>query len=136
MARCEKCLMDPCLCHISGFGSEADDEETTKKEINELMGRRCIVKTSVKGDDVFSKGIKNFRVEDRMTDVVGQIIKIQIIIDPTIHESQTELIDLGIEDNELPPGMHPLPIFFVKYDNPGSNEVPGHWYIDDEVIYL
>jgi len=136
--RCEKCLMDPCLCHLDGFGSE-EDETTTNKELEELMGKRCIVKTTFNGDKIFLKGIPDFKIAERGSDITGQIVKMQVIIDPTIDENHAELIDLHLdteEENILPPGIHPLPIFYVKYDEPGPNNVPGHWYIDEEVIYL
>ena len=137
MARCPKCLMDPCLCHLDGFGPE-DEEETTKKELDELVGRRCIVKSTFAGDKIFLKGIPGFKTTDRATDVTGKIVKMQIIVDPTIKEDYAELIDLHLdeEENQLPPGIHPLPLFYVKYDEPGPNNVPGHWYIDEEVLYL
>jgi len=135
--RCEKCLMDPCLCHLDGFGRD-EEEDTTKKELDELMGKRCIVKTSFNGDKVFLRGIEDFKIADRASDITGKIVRMQIVVDPTIDEDHAELIDLHLDEAEqqLPPGIHPLPIFYIKYDEPGPNNIPGHWYIDEEVIYL
>lgn len=136
MARCEKCLMDPCLCHLDGFGPE-DEDETTKKELNELMGRRCIVKASLEGDKRFFKIIQDYDPKHRATDVYGKIVKMHIVVDPEKDPHAAELIDLHLEeDNPLPPDMHPLPLFFVQYDEPGPMNLPGHWYIDEEVLYI
>lgn len=136
MARCEKCLMDPCLCHLDGFGPE-QDESTTKKELEELMGKRCIVKRSLEGDKRFFKLLKNYSPLHRATDVYGKIAKMRVVIDPEEDPNSVELIDLGIEEeNSLPSGVHPLPIFFVEYDEPGPYNLPGHWYIDEEVLYI
>lgn len=128
--------MDPCLCHIGGFGPD-EDESTTKKEVNELVGRRCIVKISGKGTKLFMKGIKNFKPEERSTDVTGIIENYQVVAAPE-EAIDNELIDLGLGDTSdlLPPGTQPVPIFYIKYDNPAYDGVPGHWYIDEEVIYL
>ena len=130
--------MDPCLCHIDGFGRDGDEEDTTKKELDELMGKRCIVKTTFSGNKVFMRGIEGFKTTDRASDITGKIVKMQVVVDPTTNEDYSELIDLHLEEaeNQLPPGIHPLPIFYIKYDEPGPNNIPGHWYIDEEVIYL
>ena len=136
MARCVKCLMDPCLCHIGGFGPE-EDENTAKKELEELMGKRCVVKITEKGNKTFLRILRGFHPDHRTTDVTGRIIKMQVILDSEVDESLKELIDLELDnlENNLPPGTQPLPIFFIQYDTPGNNNIPGHWYIDEEVIY-
>lgn len=136
MARCEKCLYDPCLCHLGGFGQD-EDESTSKKEINDLVGRKCIVKISDKGTNLFLKGIRDFKPDQRRTDITGIIETFQIIAVPGIN-AETDLIDLGLGDTEgvLPPGVEPMPIFYVRYDNLKYDEIPGHWYIDEEVIYI
>lgn len=129
MSRCEKCLMDPCLCNIGGFGPE-DEENTTEKDIKELMGRNVIVKVTPNGtallrkateemnkqyinDDKFLKSLIE-QLENRSTDVVGKIDK----------------IGMAIIDNMS------MPIFFILYEKPTSIEYPGHWYFDEELIYI
>jgi hypothetical protein len=123
MARCEKCLMDPCLCHIDSFGP--DEEDTTEKDIKEIMGKRCIVKTTWEGDKVLAKAVKEYTPQDRATDVTGKIVSIGAT--PT-----SGLISEFQEFKEKPL----MPIFFIKYDEPGPKNIPGHWYLDEEIIYL
>lgn len=127
MAQCEKCFMDPCLCHIGGFGP--DEEDTTEKDIKEIIGKRCIVKTSWEGDKLFSQVINGFKISDRATDVMGKIEKFRAVLDTT---EKPELIELESDED----GSTAKLVFFIQYEEPGPDGIPGHWYLDDEVIYL
>jgi len=133
MARCDKCLMDPCLCDLDGFGPE-EEEDTTSKDIAEIMGKRCILKTTWEGDKLFLKylGKDGFNIGDRATDVTGIIKELNAIIDPTAPRTNQGLLEL---DPDHPEALTPIPIFYIEYDEP-FNGKPGHWYLDDEVIYL
>jgi len=129
MSRCEKCLMDPCLCNIDGFGPE-EEENTTEKDIKELMGRSVIVKITPNGTTLLQKAMTemneqyvgneqfqktlNEQLENRRTDVIGKIDK----------------IGMAMADKTA------VPIFFILYENPISTEFPGHWYFDEELIYI
>lgn len=133
MARCEKCLMDPCLCGTPGFGIN-DEEETTEKDIKELINRRVIVKVlpecrelikkSLLSNDTYTIGSTDLAaqklvydsIDQRLTDVTGRIDKIGL----------AKPSKDGI----------PFPVFLIFYDNPISEENSCHWYMDEELIYI
>lgn len=129
MARCEKCLFDPCLCHLGGFGSE-EEENTTEKEIKELVGRRCIVKTSFEGDKLLKLAIPGFKFNERATDIIGTINKFGAV-GPGIKSKDTLIQELTQEERESL-----VPVFFIEYEEKQLNDITGHWYIDSEIIYL
>jgi len=110
--------MDPCLCHLDSFGP--DEEDTTEKNIEEIIGRRCIVKTTWEGDNFLLKGVENYTTQDRATDVTGTIVKIAA----------------SMSENIVTKEVNQIPLYFIKYDEPGPKGIPGHWYIDEEVIFL
>lgn len=128
MGRCVKCLMDPCLCHIGGFGEDEEDD-TTEKDMQELLGRRCIVKTTLEGDIFFSQALKDFK-EVRATDVEGIIDNIQGIIS----SEAAKAILSGVElENSTEPAARVM--YLIKYPKP-INYVSAQWYLEEEVIYL
>ena len=128
MARCDKCLFDPCLCHLGGFGQE-EDEHTTNKEVSELVNRRCIVKTTVEGDELLKLAINGFKDNERPTDVIGSINKFGAV-GPGITK-RDNILELTEEQRE-----QLVPVFFIVYEEQPINGPEGHWYIDSEIIYL
>jgi hypothetical protein len=121
--------MDPCLCDLDGFGPE-DEEDTTGKDLEEIVGKKCIVKTTWEGDSLFSRLFNNFNISDRATDVAGTIKEFRIVIDTERNEN--DLLELNPENLEA---LTPILTFFITYDESINGQL-GHWYLDDEVIYL
>lgn len=124
---CPKCKMDPCLCHIPGFGEESG-EELINKELKSMIGKKCIVKVTEKGNRIHSMYIGDKVPYRRLTDVYGTIGMVGVYRDTeTFNEEDDELL---IEDIFEPKQRL---IFFVKYMD---SEEEGNWFIEEEVILL
>ena len=133
MDMCVKCYMDPCLCHIDGFGSEDPDEgdTTNNKSIEEIMGKRCIVNVTPEGEALFTRTIKNYNSNMRASGITGIIKDLKVMFLP---EPESELLELDLE-NPTGPSVIPTAILKVVYEE-SQNGYPYAWYLDDEVMYL
>jgi len=127
MARCEKCKMDPCLCHLSGFGENF--EENMDKELQSMIKKRCILKISKQGEEIYEKYISKKMPHPRENNVYGIIKMIGIYTDDNNESEEDE--DVMIEDFL---GKRKKLMFYVEYEDIQKYE--GHWYLEEEVILL